>query len=80
MLGLVLSMSKLHAQDRKRTTISFEDELITGQSQKPELIYLLQRRQFNFKKLIKLRENFNPELQRSSELIPSSRKLNAGGR
>ncbi len=58
---------------RRRTTIDFEDELITGEASKPELMYLLQQRQFNYKRLIKLRENFVPEMRRTAEEIPRGR-------
>jgi hypothetical protein len=60
-----------HAQaggaDKKRATIDFEDELIEGEVKKPELFYLLQKKQFNFKRLIKLRNDFLPEMRRTSE-------------
>lgn len=51
----------------KKTTVNFEDQLIEGQTQKPELFYLLQQRNTNFKRLIKLRENFLPEMRKTSE-------------
>lgn len=51
----------------KRTTINFEDQLVEGQAQKPELFYLLQQRNNNFKRLIRLRENFLPEMRKTSE-------------
>jgi hypothetical protein len=51
----------------KRTTINFEDQLVEGQTQKPELFYLLQQRNNNFKRLIRLRENFLPEMRKTSE-------------
>jgi len=51
----------------KRTTINFEDQLVEGQAQKPELFYLLQQRNNNFKRLIRLRENFIPEMRKTSE-------------
>ena len=35
--------------DKKRTKIDFEDELVEGELKKPELFYLLQKKQFNFK-------------------------------
>lgn len=54
---------------KKTTDINFEDELIEGEVKKPELMYLLQKKQFNFKRLIKLRENFLPEMNRTSETI-----------
>ncbi len=51
----------------RTATIDFEDELIEGEVKKPELFYLLQKKQFNFKRLIKLRNNFLPEMRRTSE-------------
>ncbi len=59
----------------KKTTVNFEDQLIEGQAQKPDLLYLLQKKKFNYKKLIRLRENFLPELrQTSNEIAPVTRK------
>lgn len=57
------------ANEKKTTAINFEDELIEGEVKKPELLYLLQKKQFNFKRLIKLRENFLPEMERTAEEI-----------
>lgn len=54
---------------KRRTTVDFEDQLIEGQTQKPELFYLLQQRNNNFKRLIILRENFLPEMRKTSEEI-----------
>ncbi len=59
--------------DKKTTSINFEDELIEGEVKKPELLYLLQKKQFNFKRLIKLRENFLPEMNRTAEDIGRGR-------
>jgi hypothetical protein len=56
-----------NTKEKKRTTINFEDQLVEGDVKKPELFFLLQKRQFNFGRLIKLRENFLPEMRRSSE-------------
>lgn len=53
----------------KRTTVDFEDQLVEGQAQKPELFYLLQQRNNNFKRLIILRENFLPEMRKGAEDI-----------
>ena len=53
----------------KKQTISFEDELVEGTMQKPELFYMFQKKNFNYKRLIRLRENFIPEMRRSSEDI-----------
>lgn len=62
--------------EKKTTAINFEDELIQGEVKKPELLYLLQKKQFNFKRLIKLRENFLPEMNRTSETVQRVRGEN----
>lgn len=54
-------------KEGKKTSVNFEDQLIEGQTQKPELFYLLQNRNNNFKRLIKLRENFLPEMRKTAE-------------
>ena len=61
------------AGDKKRTSIDFEDELVEGELKKPELFYLLQKKQFNFKRLIKLREDFLPEMRRDADEIRRGR-------
>lgn len=60
----------------KKTSINFEDELIEGSAQKPDLFYLFQKNNFKFKKLIRLRENFIPEMARNAEDVQRLR----GGR
>lgn len=73
--GAVLSSSMARAEGdasgkkSKKTTVNFEDQLIEGQAQKPELFYLLQQRNANFKKLIILRNDFLPEMRKSAEEI-----------
>ena len=75
MLSVVALLPALAADDKgkkpepKRTTINFEDQLVEGQAQKPELFYLLQQRRFNYKRLIRLREDFLPEMRKSAEEI-----------
>jgi hypothetical protein len=76
MMALVWSTPEAFAQDtqsynkgQKRATVDFEDQLVQGEVKKPELFYLLQKKQFNFGKLIKLRENFIPEMQQTAEDI-----------
>ncbi len=54
---------------KKKTAINFDDQLVTGDLRKPELFYLLQKKQFNFGRLIKLRENFLPEMRRTGEEV-----------
>lgn len=57
----------------KRQTVDFEDQLVQGEVKKPELFYLLQKKQFNFGKLIKLRENFIPEMSKTAEDIEKTK-------
>lgn len=61
---------------KKRTDIDFEDELVEGELKKPELFYLLQKKQFNFKRLIKLREDFLPEMRRDADEVRKGRSKN----
>ncbi len=63
-------------KDKKQTKIDFEDELVEGELKKPELFYLLQKKQFNFKRLIKLREDFLPEMRRDADEIRRGRSKN----
>lgn len=49
--------------------LNFEDELVEGSTEKPELFYLFQKKNFNYKRLIKLRQNFIPEMRKTSEDI-----------
>ncbi len=53
----------------KKQTLNFEDELIEGNVQKPDLFYIFQKKNFNYKRLIKLRENFLPEMRKTTEDI-----------
>lgn len=65
-LGSTVSAKKKDG-DKRTTSINFEDELIQGEVKKPELLYLLQQKSFNYSKLIKLRKNFLPEMRRTAE-------------
>lgn len=60
----------------KKATLNFEDELVEGSTQKPELFYLFQKKNFNYKRLIKLRENFLPELRNNAENVQRVRGSN----
>ena len=51
----------------KKKVISFEDQLVEGETKTPDLFYLLEKRQFDYKRLIKLRENFLPEMNETAE-------------
>lgn len=59
----------------KKEVLNFEDELIEGVAQKPELFYMFQKKNINYNKLIRLRENFLPEMRKSSEDV---RRLKGG--
>lgn len=64
------ALSAESGNDKRRTSINFDDELIEGEVKKPELMYLLQKKQFNFKRLIQLRNDFLPEMRRTAEDLP----------
>lgn len=49
---------------KQKLQLGFDDELVRGKLNNPEVDYLFARKQFNFKKLIKLREDFIPEVQK----------------
>ena len=59
----------------RKTELNFEDELVEGSTQKPELFYLFQKKNFNYKRLIKLRENFLPEMRKSTEDVQRVRGI-----
>ena len=53
----------------RKQTLNFEDELVQGNAQKPDLFYLFQRKDMNQGRLIKLRQNFLPEMRKTTEDI-----------
>ncbi|WP_375758491.1 hypothetical protein [Corallococcus exercitus] len=52
---------------RKKTVIDFTDVAVEGELTKPEGSYVLNRKKTDFQSLIKVRENFDPELQKSAD-------------
>ncbi|MDB2426059.1 hypothetical protein N9W41_00780 [bacterium] len=70
-LFVIFSVGYASAKSKKskNTVLNFEDELIEGNARKPELFYLLERKQVNFKKLIQLRDDFLPEMRRTTEQL-----------
>lgn len=70
-----IAQEKQEKPERKQS-LSFEDELVEGSTQKPELFYLFQKKNFNYKRLIKLRENFIPEMRKTSEDLQRVRSVN----
>lgn len=55
------------SKTNRKQTLNFEDELVEGSAQKPELFYLFQKKNFNYTRLVKLRENFLPEMRKTAE-------------
>ena len=52
---------------RKRTVIDFNDVTVEGELTKPEGSYVLDRTRTRFPSLIRLRDDFKPELQKSAD-------------
>jgi hypothetical protein len=52
---------------RKRTVIDFNDVTVEGELTRPEGSYVLNRNRSRFESVVKLREDFNPELQKSAD-------------
>lgn len=50
---------------RKKTVIDFTDVAVEGDLTKPEGSYTVSKKKTSFKSLIKVRDNFVPELQKS---------------
>jgi hypothetical protein len=50
---------------RKKTNIDFTDVQVEGDLTKPEGTYSLSKKRTYFKSMIKVRDNFVPELQKS---------------
>lgn len=76
MSHLALAQTGSAATKERRTSLNFEDELVEGSTQKPELFYLFQKKNFNYGKLIKLRENFIPEMKKTTEDLQRIRSGN----
>jgi hypothetical protein len=55
---------------QKKTTLNFEDEIIRGRLNQPELIYLVERKELKFKNFLQLRKDFAVEFQWSLEELP----------
>ncbi|HTO99102.1 MAG TPA: hypothetical protein VMK66_18755 [Myxococcales bacterium] len=65
------SVKVIHEADkvvvRKRTVIDFNDVTVEGELTRPEGSYVLDRTRTHFNSLIRLRDDFNPELQKSAD-------------
>lgn len=51
----------------KKLKIQFDNELVNGQQSMPEAEFIFSRAQFNYKKMIRLRENFIPEVEKGKD-------------
>ncbi|MGZ5279790.1 MAG: hypothetical protein ACXWC9_07610, partial [Pseudobdellovibrionaceae bacterium] len=60
-------MQSTDTSQYKKFNVKFDDEMVKGAAEKPEVEYLFQRGDVNFKKLIRLRENFIPEVQKGKD-------------
>lgn len=54
---------------RRQTTIDFKEVVIGGETTTPAASYALGRRPTVFGRLFKVRDNFDPELQRSVDRL-----------
>ncbi len=52
---------------KKKTVIDFNEVAVDGELTKPEGSYTISKKKTTFRTLIKVRDNFNPELQRSAD-------------
>lgn len=56
----------------RTTVLSFEDELIQGDVSSPDLFVILKNKNLNFGRLLKLRENFIPEMRQTRQDVHGS--------
>lgn len=54
---------------KQKTIIDFSDVTIQGELTKPEGSYISSRKEASFNRLIKVRENFDPELLKSVDKL-----------
>lgn len=54
---------------KSKTEIDFEGLDVSGEMQKPQGTYLMDRKKASFNPLIKLREDFNPEMEQSVDEV-----------
>jgi hypothetical protein len=63
------TMNEKKAVKSKRLMLNFEDELVRGSNEEPSIESIFARDEFNFKKMIKIRQNFIPEAQQATEVM-----------
>lgn len=64
-----ITTKKSKASDRLK--LEFEEDLVEGGLENTELNFIQMRKENNFKKMIKIRENFIPEIEGSSSELGS---------
>lgn len=52
-------------QETRTTRLDFEDELISGDVSSPDLLLILRNKNPDYGRLLKLRDNFLPELRQT---------------
>ena len=58
---------------KKRISIKFDNELVEGSIQNPSMDYMFVRKEANYKKMMRLRENFLPEVKKGKRDFSGSR-------
>lgn len=59
--------------DKKKIFIQFDNELVDGQRENPGVDYLFNRKEANYKKMMKLRENFLTEVKKGKRDFSGSK-------
>ncbi len=59
--------------EKKKIFIQFDNELVDGQRQNPGIDYLFTRKEANYKKMMKLRENFLTEVKKGKRDFSGSK-------
>jgi hypothetical protein len=67
--GTAIAEDKDKVVYKQKTIIDFSDVTIQGELTKPEGSYISTRKGAEFTKLIKVRENFDPELNKSVDKL-----------
>lgn len=60
-------LQTVNTNQYKKVNVKFDDEMVKGGTDKPDAEYIFQKGDFNFKRLIRLRENFIPEVQKGKD-------------
>ncbi len=72
-LAILLTLST-SAFAQKKAIIDFEDELIEGSVNKPDIALILEQKGKNFGRLVKLRQNFLSEMKKTGSNVRASKK------